>query len=86
MKIAQAFNKAVASGRLKVLPTIITVVQETFSKGILIIIRFRKNFTIRSDYDSIKVKEIVANTYELECTFRMDLKPLWTTLLDVDIQ
>ena len=38
--------------------------------------------TIRSDYDSIKVKEIVAKTYELECTFRMDLKPLWTTLLD----
>ena len=42
--------------------------------------------TIRSDYDSIKVKEIFAKTYELECTFRMDLKPLWTTLLDVDIQ
>ena len=34
----------------------------------------------------IVFKEIVAKTYELECTFRMDLKLLWTTLLDVDIQ
>ena len=48
---------------------------------------FMKNcITVRSDYDSIRVKEIVAKTYELECTFRMDLKPLWSTLLDVDIQ
>ena len=34
----------------------------------------------------LKLKRFFAKTCELECTFRMDLKLLWTTLLDVDIQ
>ena len=51
----------------------------------------RDSYMKNCNYDLIKFlvlkfKEIFAKTYEFECTFRMDLKPLRTTLLDVDIQ